>query len=163
MFNQVVDIATHSGGYVAAGVADTVIGDAVLREVVGADFFGAIARADKGAALTAQFGIFFVNFHLEEATAEYAHGFELVFELGFFVLIRHDETRRDVRDPDGAIGGVDALASVATGAVDVDAKIARVYLDVGLLSLGQYGDSDGTGVDTALAFGDGHALDAVHA
>lgn len=44
---------------------DAVVGDAVLGEVVGADFFGTIAGADQGATFGSQFGVFFVDFHLE--------------------------------------------------------------------------------------------------
>ena len=46
--DDVVDAAVHGGGEVAARVVDAVVGDAILREVVGADFFAAIASADEG-------------------------------------------------------------------------------------------------------------------
>jgi hypothetical protein len=48
-------------------VVDAVVGDAVLREVVGADFFGAVASANETAALSCQFGVFFVDFQLKQA------------------------------------------------------------------------------------------------
>ena len=37
-FDQVVDVAGEGGGDVAAAVADAVVSDAVLGEVVGTDF-----------------------------------------------------------------------------------------------------------------------------
>ena len=48
--NDVVDVAVHDRRDVAAGVVDAVVGDAVLREVVGADFFGAVAGTNEGLA-----------------------------------------------------------------------------------------------------------------
>ena len=46
-FDKILDVAVHGGGDVAAVVMDAVVGDAVLRIVVGADFFGAITGTDK--------------------------------------------------------------------------------------------------------------------
>ena len=68
-----------------------------------------------------------------------------------------------MRDTDGTVGGIDALAAVATGAIDVDAQVARVDLDVSFFGFGEDGDGDGAGVDAALALSDGDALDAVDA
>ena len=45
--NNVVDITVHGGGEIAAGIMNAVVGDAVLGEVVSADFFGAVAGADE--------------------------------------------------------------------------------------------------------------------
>lgn len=51
MFDQVVDVAVHGGGDVTARVADAVIGDAVLRKVVGTDFFTTVTGADEAATM----------------------------------------------------------------------------------------------------------------
>lgn len=66
MVYEVVDVAIHGPRYTAARILDTVVGDAVLGEVVSADFFGAVASADQAAALGREFGILFVDFGLEQ-------------------------------------------------------------------------------------------------
>ena len=66
-------------------------------------------------------------------------------------------------DPDGGVGGVDALPARAGRAEDVDAQVVRVDGDVDLLGLGQHEDAGRGGVDAALGLGDRHPLHAVHA
>ena len=48
--NNIIDVAVHGGWNVTAGIVDTVIGNAVLRKIISADFLGTVARADKGLA-----------------------------------------------------------------------------------------------------------------
>src|SRR3546814_20349042 len=68
-----------------------------------------------------------------------------------------------MRDADRRIGGVDVLPARSARAVDIDLEVAVVDRDVDLLGLGQHRDGRGAGVDAALAFGRGDALDAVDA
>ncbi len=68
-----------------------------------------------------------------------------------------------VGDPDGGVGGVDALAAGPAAAEDVDAQVVVVDGDVDLLGLGQHQDAGGAGVHPALRLGDRHPLHAVHA
>ena len=96
MFYELVDnvfnIAIHNGGDVGTRIVDAMVGDAVLREVVGADFFGAVASADEGfTGLGGVFHLFFF-FALEEAGAEDIHSFDAILLLGAFVLHGHHET-----------------------------------------------------------------------
>ena len=49
------------------------------------------------------------------------------------------------------------------GAAGLDGEIVRVQLDFDLFHFGEHGDGGGGGMDAALGFGDGDALDAVHA
>ena len=67
------------------------VGDAVLRVIVGADFFGAIAGFDLPSAFGADGGLLLFEFHFVEAGAENAHGLGAIFDLRFFVLLRDDE------------------------------------------------------------------------
>lgn len=46
LLNQIVNIPVHRRGDIAAAVVNAVVGNAILWEVVGADFFGAVASAD---------------------------------------------------------------------------------------------------------------------
>ena len=113
-------MAVHGGGEVGAGVVDAVVGDAVLGEVVGADFFGAVAGADEGFAGGGGGGLGFGALFFEEAGAEDDHGFFAVLELGAFVLHGDDDAGGEVGDADGGISGVDGLATVTAGAVDIN-------------------------------------------
>ena len=67
MFNDVVDVAVHRGRNIAATVADAMVGDAVLWEVVGADLFATVAAADEVTTFGGKLGVFLVDFLLEEA------------------------------------------------------------------------------------------------
>ena len=63
--DEIVDVAVHGGGEVVAGVMDAVVGDAVLGEVVGADFFAAVAGADEGFAIGGGLGDFLLALFFE--------------------------------------------------------------------------------------------------
>ena len=159
--DDIFDIAVHSGGDVATVVVDTVIGNAVLREVVGADFLAAVPCSDERFAGIGGVGAVLGNLALEEAATENGHGLDAVLLLGTLVLHSNHNTGREVGDADSGVGRIDALAAVATGAIDIDAKILGVNLEVMLLSLWEDGNSGGTGVNAALALCYGDALDAV--
>ena len=143
--------------------ADPVVGDAVLREVVGADLLGALAAADLRLARRRLLGLLALALRLVQAGAEDAHRLRLVLELRALVLHRDHDPGRQVRDPDRRVGRVHRLAARARRAVDVDLEVLLVDLDVDILGLGHHGDRRGRGVDPALRLGVGHALDAVRA
>jgi len=132
------------------GAADAMIGYPVLGEVVCADFLGAVAGADLGEAGITVFALFVFEFLGEQAGAQYAHGFELVFELGFFVLAGDDQAGGNVCDAYGRVGSVDGLAAVAAGAVNIDTQVLVADFDIGFFGFGEDGDGDRGGVDAAL-------------
>ena len=68
-----------------------------------------------------------------------------------------------MRDPDGAVGGIDRLPAGTGRAVDVDAEVLIVDLDVDVLGFGQHRNRRRRSVDSAAALGHRHALDTVHA
>src|SRR5260370_19377963 len=142
--------------------ADAVIGDAVLRKIVGADFFGAVAGFDLTAAFDGERRLAFLLFLFVEARAENAHGFGPILDLRFFILLGNDESAGNVRDAHGGISGVDGLAAGAGGAKSVDAQIFGFDLDVDFVSFGENRDGGGGSVDAALRFRRGNALDAVN-
>src|SRR4029078_9870647 len=69
----------------------------------------------------------------------------------------------EVRDPDGRVGRVDALATGAGRAGDVDLEVVVVDLDPDLPGLRHHRDGRVRGVDAALRLGLGDALDAMRA
>ena len=153
--------AFHDHVELVVGEADAVVGEAVLGEVVGADFFAAVAGAY---LLFAVFGLELVDafgFYFVETGAEDSHALFSIFDLRFFVLAGDDSVGGDVRDADGGVGGVDGLAARAGGAEGVDAEVFGFDLDVDFFGFGEDGDSDGGGVNAALGFGGGDALNAV--
>src|SRR6266853_2419516 len=143
--------------------ADAVIGDAVLREIVSADFFGAVAGFALTAALGGEGGLALLLFLLVEAGAKNAHGFGAIFDLRFLVLLGNDQAAGDVRDAHGGIRSVDGLAARAGRAERVDAQIFGFDFDVNFVGFGENRVGGGGRVDAALRFRGGHALNAVHA
>ena len=105
--------AFHHHVELVVGEADAVVGEAVLREVVGADLFAAVAGAYLLLAVLGLDLVDALSFDLVEAGAENAHGFFAVLDLRFFVLAGDDGLRRQVGDADRGVGGVDRLAAGA--------------------------------------------------
>src|SRR3546814_6250594 len=91
-------------------LVDAVIGDAALREIVGADAFRAVARADHRAARARAFGVQALAFGLVEPGAQDAERLGLVLVLRFLVLLDDDEAGGQMGDAHRRIGGVDRLA-----------------------------------------------------
>ena len=91
------------------------------------------------------------------------HRLGAVLVLAALLLHRHDDPSGEVGDADGAFRLVDVLAAGAGCAVDVDLEVVVVDLDIDFLGFGQDGDGDGRGVNAALAFRRGDALDTVDA
>ena len=157
------ELAIHDFGELVDGQADAVIGDAVLRIIVRANFLGAVTGFDLAAALGADGGLLLFEFHFVETRAQDAHGLGAIFDLRFFVLLRDDQAAGNVRDAHGGVGGVDGLAAGAGRAEGVDAQILGFDLDVDFVGFGKNGDGGGGSVNAALGFRGGHALHAMHA
>src|SRR6266404_4727150 len=145
------------------GQADAVIGYAILRVVVGADFLGAVAGFDLSAALGGQGGLLVFHFLFVEAGAENAHGFGAIFDLRFFVLLRDDQAAGNVRDAHGGVGGVHGLAAGTGGAEGVDAQIFGFNFDVDVVGFREDRYGCGGGVDATLLLCGGDALHTVDA
>ncbi len=139
------------------------VGDPVLRKVVGADLFGPVAGADLALAIGRTRRVLPCPLGIEQAGAQHLHRLRPVLVLRLVVLALHDDAGRHVGDADGAVGLVDVLAAGALRPVGVDAQVLVVDLDVDLLGLGQHRDGGGRGVDAAAALGDRHPLHPVRA
>src|ERR1035438_4817348 len=89
-----LDAAVHELRQLVRGEADAVIGDTVLREVVGADLLAAIAAAHHRPALLGQRVLLLLLFHFVQAGAQHAHSFLSILDLRLLVLTAHDRIDR---------------------------------------------------------------------
>src|SRR5918997_2325232 len=137
------------------------VGDAALREVVGADLRRTVAGADLGQTHRAFLLLALAHLPFEEAAPQDPHRLLLVLELALLVLARNDEAGGLVRDPDRRIRRVYALTTRRTRTVNIDLKVILRDLDFHLFGLRQHGYCYRRGVDTALALGFGYSLDPV--
>src|SRR5271166_5610872 len=144
-------------------VAHPVIGDAVLREIIGADPLRAVHRAHLAAPFRARLGVG-VGFGLrEKPRAQHAHSLLLVLQLALLVLAGHHDPAGQVGDPHRRVGRVHALPARARGPEHVDLQVVVVDLDLDLFGLGYHEHAGRRGVDAALGLGHRHPLNAVHA
>ena len=91
--------------------ADAVVGHAVLREVIGANLFAAIACAHHLLALLGQFRILLFHLHFVEARAQHAHALVAILDLRLLILAAHHGVGGDMRDAHRGIGCVHRLAA----------------------------------------------------
>src|SRR5437763_1906020 len=134
----------------------------MLWEVVRPHLLRALAAPDLGVARGRLACRALLRGAREQPGAQDRHRLRLVLELAALVLAGDDLARGHVGDPHGRVGGVHALATVATRSVQVDLQILVVYHEVGLLRFGEDGDGRGRRVNAALGLGRGHALHALH-
>lgn len=145
------------------GKTDAVIGEAVLGKVIGADLFVAFARTDLLPAGGLDFAALFFPLFFEKTRSKNAHGGSTVFDLGAAILATDNEAGGKVKDLDGGVGRVDPLAAGTAGATNFNADFIGADLKFDFFGHRKNGDSGGGGVDAALGFGGGHALDAMDA
>src|SRR6202008_3691307 len=158
-----LDLSIHHRFQLVDSEADAVIRQAVLREVVGADFFAAVSRAHHGLALFGKGLLLLFHFDFVEARAQHAHAFFAILDLRLFVLAADDGIRRDMRDAHRRVRRVHRLAARARRAEGIDTKVFGFDLDVDVFGLRQHGNGDGGRVDAPLLLGGWHALHAVYA
>ena len=121
---------------------DAAVRDPVLGEVVGADLLRTVAASRPGPPPRAPAG----GAAPQQPCPQDAHGLLLVLKLRLLVLHGDDDPGREVRDPNGRVGRVHALATGPGRAVDVDLEVVLVDLDE-FLGLRHHGDRRGGGVD----------------
>src|SRR6185312_4679323 len=86
------------------------IGDAPLREIVGADALRAVAGADLAAAGLRPLGIELCPLEIVEPGAQHLHRLGLVLVLRLLILLADHEARRQMGDAHRAVRGVHRLA-----------------------------------------------------
>src|SRR5207253_1585826 len=119
--------------YEAHRVLDAVVGDAILRIVVGADLLRARTRPHLGEPRRGLLGRLPLALGLVEARAQDSHRLVAVLQLRALVLHRDDDPGREVRDPHGRVRRVHRLTARTGRAEDVDLQVFLVELDVHVL------------------------------
>src|SRR5262249_40867782 len=76
--------------------ADPVIADAILAEVIRADFLAAIAASNHGSPLVGERLLLLFHFAFVKSGTENAQGFSVVLDLRLLVLTRNNEARRNM-------------------------------------------------------------------
>jgi hypothetical protein len=156
-------LAFHDLRQLVEREVDAVIADATLREIVGADAFGPVARADLAAARGGARRIKLLALMVVQPGAQHGHRLGAIAVLRAVLLHHHHDASRQVGQADRGFGLVDVLAAGAAGAQGVDPEVAVVDRDVDLLGFGQHRDGRRGGVDAARRLGVGHTLHPVHA
>ncbi len=95
------DFSVHYYGEVLPGHADAVVGESILREIIGFDFFVAHAAADLSGSEGGDLILLFFDFGFPEFGAEEFHGDFPVLVLGAFGLGGDDDAGGFVLDADG--------------------------------------------------------------
>src|SRR5262245_28885063 len=114
------------------------IGDAPLREVVGADAFGAIAAADLQFARLRLRTLLPLLFRGKQPRSEQRHGARAVLVLRAFVLTLDHDAAWQMRDAYGGVRLVHVLPARTRGAIGVDAELSGIYHDLlDLIELGE--------------------------
>src|SRR6476659_1113201 len=113
-------VAVHDGIDLVQRKVDAVVGDAALREVVGADAVGAVARADEPLPLGGLLRLLLAHLLVLDARGEHAPGLLAVLVLAPRVLAFDHDAGGRVRVAHRRIGLVHVLAAGAARAERVD-------------------------------------------
>ena len=92
--NHCADVAVEKIIEIISCHVDAVIGDAALREIIGANTFAAIAGANLAFTRLRLFRVLFLYHGVEQARAQYLHCFDFVFKLRFFILTSYNKPCR---------------------------------------------------------------------
>src|SRR5688500_6422302 len=139
------------------------IGQAILREIVGADLLRAITGFDHAAALVALGVVLLMLLDVEQPALQDLHRLGAVLQLAALVLTFDDDAARHVRDLHRAIGSVHALSARAARGRDVDLEIALVDRELDVFGIVQDGDGRRRSVNAALRLGRAYALHSMDA
>ena len=142
---------------------DAVVADPALREIIGADAFGTVARSHLALAFGRMRGVERAALAVRKGSRAGFHRLGAVLVLRTFVLHRDDDAGRQMGDAHRAFGFVDMLAARAGGTKDVDFQIFFVDRDIDIFHFRQDGDGRGGGMHAARSLRLRHALHAMHA
>src|SRR6266849_346490 len=161
--DQRLKLAVHDLLQLVNGEADTVVGDAVLGEIVSPNFFAAVARADHRLALLGQRVLLLLHLHFVQSRAQHAHPFLAVLDLRLLVLAADHRVGWNMSNAHCRISRVYRLPTGPGGAERVNAQIFGFDLDVHILGLGQHRNRHRGSVYASLLLVGRHTLHPMHA
>src|SRR5437899_9920105 len=109
------------------------IGNTILREIIGANFLAAVTALHLRTSRFTQLFLTAGLFEVPEACFEDGECFELVFELRLLILTGDDQSCWEVGDAYCRVCGVHALSPMTGGAVNIDADISILDVDFNVL------------------------------
>src|SRR5579864_4065505 len=112
-FDQRFEFAIHDLIELMQGQPDAMIGDAILRKIVGSDLLASIAAAHHAAPFRPDFVLLLLELHVIESRAQLTQGLGIILDLRFFVLAGDHQARWQVCEANSGVGRVDALAAWA--------------------------------------------------
>src|SRR5688572_2503000 len=133
--HQLLEIAVDDAVQLVQREPDAVVGDAVLREVVGADLLRTFAGAHHAAAFVADLVLLLLELQVEQAATQHLERARLVLDLTAFVLTLDDHAGGQVRDLHGAVRGVDRLPARPARGRDVETQVLLVDVHLHLVRL----------------------------
>ena len=137
---------------------DAVVGDAVLRVVVGADFLAAVAIADLRFPIAGYFGLPLFLLGGIQTAAEYGHRFGLVLVLRAFILAHHHQAGGLVDETHGGGDLVHILPAVSAGVKNVNPQVILFQVNLNRIGLRQHGHGGRRGMDAPLRLRFRHPL-----
>lgn len=161
--DDIIDIAEHDGGEIGEVFTDAVIGDPVLRKIVGADLFASVACSHLCEASRSELFVALRFFKSIDTGPEDSERFFPVLKLGSLILALDHDTGRDVYHPYRGFRFVDVLASGTTSSAHGYVEVLIADLHVELIDFRQDGDRHRAGVDTAFVFRCRDPLDTMDA
>ena len=139
------------------------VGEPVLRKVVGPDPLRPVARAHLALARIGALRRRLLTLRIEDAALENLHRPIAVLELRTLILTGHHGPGRKVGDAYRGVGPIDVLTTGTRGAVGVDLEVIRIDVHLHIFGLGQDRNGGRRGVDAPLRLCGGNALHPVHA
>ena len=136
---------------------------AALGIIVSTDFGGTVAGGNHRLALGGNLVEILLVLQVIEPGTKFLERAVLVLELRALLLTLHHEPRGDMRQAHGGIGGVHALAAGTGRTEQIQPDIVPTQVHVEFSRFREDRDGSRRSLDTALRFGLGHTLHAVHA
>ena len=130
MVEQFVEIAVENVVQTVNREIAAKIRDSIVADIVGPDLLRPFAGTDLAAPILRDRVLLLAQLHLVQPCAQDFHRLCAVLDLRFFVLLRHHDSRWNVRDSDRRVRGIDALSSGPARAERVDAQVLGVDLHV---------------------------------
>lgn len=147
--NHVLDFAIHKRGRVVGVLADAVVGDSALREVVGSDLLASVAATDLPLSDARSFGVQPILLGLKQLGAENFHRLEAVLLLATLVLARDDDAAWFVNNANRRLVLLHVLTARRACPEGRDFEIVIRDFDVNFFSFGKDGHGGRRSVDPA--------------